>query len=435
MNPVIRISVLFILIGFCLCRPSLNLQTYPFSVNPQCAPSHDAAAIDEERGRESDSEGSWMMPTKFLRFMFGLQRQTEPASSHQHQQVLSQDLSQYEDEVVLRFNWTEPEHGQIFKSAAERLVLDLWNLYEPEMADVRIHKQRIRDLLKLLPKQMRDKRRWDFNIPDVQWAVVNSLPISSRHEQEFFDDYRPLRDIYAWMSKMEKKHELLKVENLGLTSEGNELKALRVGSGKTKVVVAGGVQAREWLTVSSTLYAVNCLLNEDPQLLRKHVTVYFVPIVNPDGYEYTWTTDRLWKKNRQATGVALCSGIDINQSLNFDDGEDISQCSENYGGRTPHEALEARHMAHLMNRTSSKTLINFESYSQRIVMPKNYKKDLTKQIRQTTGRDYQMSASDGTSWAVKLPDIERNGFLAHKKYIKEMGEEAHKILQVILSSL
>ena len=55
----------------------------------------------------------------------------------------------------------------------------------------------------------------------------------------------------------------------------------------------------------------------------------FIPLLNPDGYVYTWhnKTTRLWRKNRsitkeqeelyKKTNNELCIGVDINR--NFDE--------------------------------------------------------------------------------------------------------------------
>lgn len=40
---------------------------------------------------------------------------------------------------------------------------------------------------------------------------------------------------------------------------------------------------------------------------------YITPIVNPDGFVYSQTTDRLWRKNRQTVSTSTCVGRDINR--------------------------------------------------------------------------------------------------------------------------
>jgi murein tripeptide amidase MpaA len=61
------------------------------------------------------------------------------------------------------------------------------------------------------------------------------------------------------------------------------------------------------------------------QLLTKYATdatvkalvdkfdFYITPIVNPDGFVYTQTNDRLWRKNRQTVSGNTCVGRDINR--------------------------------------------------------------------------------------------------------------------------
>lgn len=41
---------------------------------------------------------------------------------------------------------------------------------------------------------------------------------------------------------------------------------------------------------------------------------HIIPMPNPDGYEYTWESDRYWYKNRQIIGpYTECVGLDMNR--------------------------------------------------------------------------------------------------------------------------
>jgi carboxypeptidase A4 len=58
-------------------------------------------------------------------------------------------------------------------------------------------------------------------------------------------------------------------------------------------------------------------------------------VLNPDGYEYTHTNNRLWRKNRRNPELGECSGTDLNR--NFDiywagQGTSPNPCSEIYTG-------------------------------------------------------------------------------------------------------
>ena len=52
---------------------------------------------------------------------------------------------------------------------------------------------------------------------------------------------------------------------------------------------------------------------------------FVLPVVNPDGYEYTHTTDRLWRKNRAGNPLTLglCRGVDLNRNFGFKWADDV----------------------------------------------------------------------------------------------------------------
>lgn len=65
--------------------------------------------------------------------------------------------------------------------------------------------------------------------------------------------------------------------------------------------IDGGIHAREWITPAVVTFMLKQLVEDldaaDSDLLDK-LDWYILPVVNPDGYEYTRTGDRLWRKTR-----------------------------------------------------------------------------------------------------------------------------------------
>jgi murein tripeptide amidase MpaA len=86
------------------------------------------------------------------------------------------------------------------------------------------------------------------------------------------------------------------------------------------------------------MYMINKFLTDyqkgDPHVtqLLGHYEVHIMPMVNPDGYEYSHTTDRMWRKNRNPNGGA-CVGVDLNRNYDYGwltAGSSRNPCSDVY---------------------------------------------------------------------------------------------------------
>lgn len=132
----------------------------------------------------------------------------------------------------------------------------------------------------------------------------------------------------------------------GASVGGRALTGIHIwGSGgkgsKPAVVFHGNVHAREWITSKTTEYIAYTLLTQYASNAAVKAVVdkfdfYITPVVNPDGFVYSQTTDRLWRKNRQTVSGNSCVGRDINRNWPYQwsatGGASTNPCSETYKG-------------------------------------------------------------------------------------------------------
>ncbi|KAJ7048836.1 hypothetical protein C8F01DRAFT_1379375 [Mycena amicta] len=181
---------------------------------------------------------------------------------------------------------------------------------------------------------------------------------------------------------------------LGHTAEGREMLGLRVSkpSNATKLgfMVMGPQHAREWVATATALYFAHAqLVNaSEPNSLASLLDVYdfyIIPSLNPDGYVYTWSTDRFWNwgfkwKPHSQTPFFSESG-DIKKKKK--DKTPADPCSHWYPGHRAFEAAEVTNVANyltkiLINGVGKGGIVAFvdlRSYGQMLAAPYSYKCD------------------------------------------------------------
>ncbi|KAL5119337.1 putative metallocarboxypeptidase ecm14 [Pleosporales sp. CAS-2024a] len=320
----------------------------------------------------------------------------------------------YGDDVVLRFTMHAPADARALAAAADALLLDVW-AFTHDWADVRVAKHAVPALLGLLPPSLHHAHQPLLHHGDLAHAVRASLPspaATPSHDHysphvppaprparghPFFHDYQPLSVISPWMSLLSSMFAThVRRISVGSTYQGRTIPALRVGvhptdhhhpsAARKTVVIAGGSHAREWIATSTVNYLAWSLINaygKDGEITRllHEFDFVFVPTLNPDGYVYSWETDRLWRKNRQPTSLHGCPGIDLDRSYPFKWDGDMTRtnpCSESFAGDAPFDAVETQTFAQwAKNETEYNNVdivgfLDLHSYSQQILYPYSY---------------------------------------------------------------
>jgi extracellular matrix protein 14 len=350
-------------------------------------------------------------------------------------------------------------------------------------------------------------------MPDLAKAIFQSYPSSRREsapqtprnaftpllqnprgvDNIFFSEYQPLSVIIPWMRLMASMFTShVRMITIGTSYEGRDIHALRVGVSpgldgsepRKTIIISAGLHAREWISVSTVTYIAWSLItgygkSSGITRLLQEFDFVFIPTVNPDGYIYTWETDRLWRKNRQETNLRFCRGVDLDRAFGYEwDGNmaRANPCSESYQGEQPFQAVEAHGLAQWAkteveeNNVKFVGFLDFHAYSQQVLYPYSYSCNadppslenleelgmgLAKAIRISTGEQYSVSsACEGAvasskggysrmetgggsaidwfyqemgvrnSYQIKLRDTGSYGFLLPKENIVPTGEEA-----------
>jgi hypothetical protein len=112
----------------------------------------------------------------------------------------------------------------------------------------------------------------------------------------------------------------------------------------------------------------------DPRVatLLGNVTFYVAPLMNPDGYVFTWTNDRLWRKNRRNNGDGTF-GVDLNRNFDWSfagPGASANTASDIYHGPAPFSEPETQALRDwLLARPNTVSHIDFHSFSQLVLWP------------------------------------------------------------------
>ena len=182
---------------------------------------------------------------------------------------------------------------------------------------------------------------------------------------------------------------IAKVESIGVSVEGRQIWAIKISDdpsvddeNEPDILFVGLHHAREWISAEVPYYlAVNLVQiyesDESVKTLIDNSEIWIVPVLNPDGLEYSQHVDRMWRKNRRDNGDGT-SGVDLNRNYGYMWGLDSGSSGETSAPtyRGPHafsepETIAIRDLISDPDRDFQAAL-SYHSYGQLILYPWGY---------------------------------------------------------------
>ena len=202
-----------------------------------------------------------------------------------------------------------------------------------------------------------------------------------------FDE--PVTGVQAELRKLAATYpKLTQIRSIGRTLEGRAIPAIRLTSERNKgdkpqVLYLATTHAREWVSTEVAMRLIGYLLsnygsNTRVTTLLDSTEIWIVPVADPDGYQYTFTHERLWRKNlRDNNGdgqITVGDGVDLNRNFDGHWGQDNEGSSNNladdtYRGPAPTSEPETQALVNFIKANNFKFALSYHTYSNLILYP------------------------------------------------------------------
>jgi len=183
--------------------------------------------------------------------------------------------------------------------------------------------------------------------------------------------------------------------SIGMTFQGRNIWAIKVTNNssdtqnKPQVLYTGMHHAREPMSFMNLYYFIYWLLenyenDSDASYILDNRELWFIPIVNPDGYEYNRLIapngGGMQRKNMRDTCGGGVDGVDPNRNYSYqwgldNQGSSPDGCDETYRGSSPFSEPENQAVKDFVESKNFTIALNYHSYSDLLLYPFGYTYD------------------------------------------------------------
>ena len=277
-------------------------------------------------------------------------------------------------------------HFEKGKATAEISHSDLKLLKENKVK----HKILIRNLSKRIPRI--NKRTDKSNARKAAKSNAQKVPSPTNFSLGSMGGFHKHDEAIAALDKMRQLYpQLITVKSsVGTTVQGKPIYMVKISDNadtdenEDEMLFTSIHHAREPIGLSQNLFFMWYLLenyNSDPEIktLVDNTELYFIPIINPDGYIYNQQTNPngggYWRKNRRNNGGSY--GVDLNRNYGYQwaapGGSSSDPNQDSYHGPSKFSEPETQAIRDFTNQHNFVAALNYHSFSNLLIHPWGYK--------------------------------------------------------------
>ncbi|XP_075676106.1 carboxypeptidase B-like [Dermatophagoides pteronyssinus] len=276
-------------------------------------------------------------------------------------------------------------------------ILTLINPQQKQFIKSKLNQSNIDyDIISENYKKIIEQQNLEINLAKklfYQRSLSANVNVNDYYYDQFdYGNYHTYDELYSQIDYLANKYpKMAEKISIGYSYERRNIFGIKIGnlmmnnnssSSDQKIIfVECGIHAREWISPAFCIWLAGHLLSSSTtsQLtsLIDHYQFIIIPSVNVDGYVFTHTHQRLWRKTRSRQYGSFCIGADPNR--NWDSswcqkGSSYDPCTDIYCGKRPFSEIETRQMATFLQKYNGKIFAYFaiHSYSQLWMFPYGY---------------------------------------------------------------
>ncbi|XP_007524266.1 carboxypeptidase A1 [Erinaceus europaeus] len=317
------------------------------------------------------------------------------------------------------------------------------------------------------------------SILDEEQEQMFAFQARARSTDDFnYATYHTLEEIYDFMDMLVAENpQLVTKQEIGKTYEGRPIYVLKFSTGGNKrpaIWIDTGIHSREWITQASGIWFAKKITQDYSQDqtftgILNEMDIFLEIVTNPDGFAFTHSKNRLWRKTRSITAGSACVGADPNRNWDAafgQPGASSNPCTETYHGKFANSESEVKSIVDFVTGHGNiKAFISIHSYSQLLLYPYGYTKtpapdaveldqlarsavealsslygtdylygSIYTTIYQASGNTVDWTYNQGIkySFTFELRDTGRYGFLLPASQIVHTAQETWLALRVIM---